>query len=198
MSPNLVHKRRQKSINVQNHITLKGGASLIWKGPIAYLVLLQFPSVYRNRMSVPYMFGIAGFFAVAHLKAGNTRCLPVPKACQAKLRPGNNHTVVAMDLTSHSSSRTGQLCWHTTRLEAPFRLQYQNLKGLKKGGGKQNSQSGSPVAHQRNDAEPLQNIIKRHRSDTWACSVGNSAFLCLFFRGSVDSLLTALRGSMVG
>ena len=129
-------------------------------------------------MSVPYMFSIAGIFAVAHLKAGNTRCLPVPKACQAKLRPGNNHIVVAMDLTSHSSSRTGQLCWHTTRLESPFRLQYQNLKGLKKGGGKQNSQSGSPVAHQRNDAEPLQNIIKRAVLGPAAWATAHS---CVYF-----------------
>jgi len=53
-------------INVQNDITLKG-VSLIWKGPIAYLVFLTISINFHKPMSVPYMFSIAGVFAVAHV-----------------------------------------------------------------------------------------------------------------------------------
>ena len=55
-------------INVQNDITLKDierGASLIWEGPITYLVFLTLSINFHKLMSVPYMFSIAGVFAVA-------------------------------------------------------------------------------------------------------------------------------------
>ena len=43
------------------------GASLIWESPIAYLVFLTISFNFRKPMSVPYMFSIAGVFAVAHI-----------------------------------------------------------------------------------------------------------------------------------
>ena len=58
--PNLVHKRRQKSMF---KITLPWkGVSPIWKGPIAYLVFLTTSIRIHKPMSDPCMFSIAGFF----------------------------------------------------------------------------------------------------------------------------------------
>ena len=62
--PNLVHKRRQKSMF---KITLPWkGVSPIWKGPNAYLVFLTTSIRIHKPMSDPCMFSIAGFFAVVH------------------------------------------------------------------------------------------------------------------------------------
>ena len=65
--------------NVQNDITLKAAShvSRIWKGPIAYLVLLTNSINLHKPMSVPYivtclynMFSIAAAFAVARVYTG--------------------------------------------------------------------------------------------------------------------------------
>ena len=67
--PNLVHKRRQKSIS---KMTLPWkGVSLIWKGPIAYLMFLTISINFHKPNSVPYMFSIAGVFAVAQISLLN-------------------------------------------------------------------------------------------------------------------------------
>ena len=47
-------------------ITLKG-VSLIWEGPIAYLVFLTISINFHKPMSVEYIFSIAGVFSVAHI-----------------------------------------------------------------------------------------------------------------------------------
>ena len=47
-------------------ITLKG-VSLIWEGPIAYLVFLTISINLHKPMSVEYIFSIAGVFTVAHI-----------------------------------------------------------------------------------------------------------------------------------
>ena len=71
VGPNLVHKRRQKSMF---KMTLPWkGVSLIWKGPLGYLVsLCVFNNVHRfpqaNVRPLQYMFNIAVFFfSVAHI-----------------------------------------------------------------------------------------------------------------------------------
>ena len=43
------------------------GVSLIWEGPIAYLVFLTISINFHKPMSVEYIFSIAGFFTVAHI-----------------------------------------------------------------------------------------------------------------------------------
>ena len=59
VGPNLVHTRRQKSMF---KMTLPWtGVSLIWRGPIAYLVCWTVSTNFHKPMSVPYMFNIAGF-----------------------------------------------------------------------------------------------------------------------------------------
>ena len=61
----LVHTRRQKSMS---KMTLPWkGASLIWRGPIAYRVCLTISINFHKPMSAQYIFSIAGVFAVAQV-----------------------------------------------------------------------------------------------------------------------------------
>ena len=53
-------------IREYDDITWKG-VSLIWEGPIAYLVFLTISINFHKPMSVEYIFSIAGVFTVAHM-----------------------------------------------------------------------------------------------------------------------------------
>ena len=72
VGPNLVHKRRQKSMS---KMTLPWkGVSLIWQGPIAYLLLLTHSRNFHQPMSVPYMFSIPVFFFCGGSNGDSTGC----------------------------------------------------------------------------------------------------------------------------
>ena len=72
VGPNLVHKRRQKSMF---KMTLPWkGVSLIWKGPIAYLVSLTISIDFHKPMSVPYStcLILPGFCGGSHIFLDNS------------------------------------------------------------------------------------------------------------------------------